>query len=86
VTTEALLRRSLRAFNGPQQKMLTKLHELAGEWISREDLADALGLVVSGSFMNNLGGLRTADLVEYGDNENRNLARISEWMLLNVMA
>lgn len=86
VTTEALVRRALRGCNGPQEKMLTYLHEFGGQWINREDLAGALGLVVSGSFMNNLGGLRTAELVEYGDAENKGRVRMAEWMLFNVMA
>lgn len=84
LTTESLLRRALRSCNGPQQKMLTRLHELNG-WTSREELADALGLVVSGSFMNNLGGLRTAELVEYGEAEHKHSVKVAEWMMLNVM-
>lgn len=88
ITTEGLLEHCKKAVNGRQQEMLEYLHQRPGQWVSREELAEAYNLKVTGTFMNNLGGLHNAGMVDYGERktENEGKVKIAEWLFVNAMA
>lgn len=81
-TPEAIFEHVLGAVSGPQKEILTKCHEAFPEWVSREDLSAALGKQISGSFLNDLGRLRSAMMIEYGTGEYKKYVRLSAWTIL----
>lgn len=88
ITTEGLLKHCKDAVNGRQQEMLDYLHQRPGQWVSREELAEAYNLKVTGTFMNNLGGLHNAGMVDYGERktEEEGKVKIADWLFVNAMA
>lgn len=82
VTHKAIFEHLLRAVTGPQAEILKIVHGRHPEWMSREDLAAALGIAVTGSFRNNLGRLHTAKMLEYGSGEKKNFVKCADWMFV----
>lgn len=81
-TPEAIFDHVIHAVSGPQAEILKKCHEVFPEWISREDLAAALGKTMSGSFLNDLGRLRVSAMIEYGTGEYKKHVKLSAWTIL----
>jgi DNA-binding MarR family transcriptional regulator len=63
----------------PQKAILDVLKDRYPKWVGREELAQALGLAVSGSFLNNLSELHTAMVIDYGFGEFKNHVKLSDW-------
>lgn len=82
VTHKAIFEHVLRAVTGPQAEILKIVHAKHPEWLSREDLAVALGIAVTGSFRNNLGRLHTAKMLDYGSGEKKNCVKCADWMFV----
>lgn len=82
VTHKAIFEHIMRAVTGPQGEILKIAHARHPEWISREDLAAALGIAVTGSFRNNLGRLHTAKMLDYGSGEKKNHVKCADWMFV----
>lgn len=86
ITTEGLLRHCLDALSTPQGRMLAHLHGVHPEWITRQELAEKLGLQVSGSFNNNLGAMHTAGMVEYGSGSEKQNVKCADWLFQEVLS
>jgi Helicase HerA, central domain len=82
VTNAAVLERCCKALSGPQEKQLRYLHQAYPNWVGREELAEALGLTMSGSFKNNFMNLHAAEMIEYGTGEHRNMLRCAPWLFV----
>ena len=81
-TSEDIFTHLLEAVSAPQQAMLKLLRENGG-WMSRDDLARSLGVQVTGSFMNNLATLHTAELLDYGEGDMKKFVKIADWTMLS---
>lgn len=82
ITTEGLLKHCLDAVSGPQGQILSHLHQLHPEWIMRDELIAALGLKGGGSFMNNLGTLHTACMIDYDPQQGMKRIKCAEWLFV----
>lgn len=82
IDSASLVAHCVDAVTGPQGKILSHLHKTYPAWSTREQLAEALDLEVSGSFKNNLGALHTAEMVVYGTGEERYCARCADWLFI----
>ncbi len=65
-TTPAILDRCCQALDSLRARQLRHLHEIHPQYISRDDLAAALGLTVSGHFQNSFRSLHAAGMIDYG--------------------
>lgn len=82
VTHKAIFEHVLRAVTGPQGEILKIVHSKHPEWMTREELAAALGIAVTGSFRNNLGRLHSAKMLDYGSGEKKNHVKCADWMFV----
>lgn len=82
VTHKAIFDHILRVVTGPQAEILKIVRAKHPEWITREDLAAALGIAVTGSFRNNLGRLHSTKMLEYGSGEKKNCVKCADWMFV----
>lgn len=81
-TGEQIYERLCSAVTAPQKQILGVLWNAGpGTWISRPDVAEALGKRVSGSFLNDVGRLHACRMVEYQGNrsEERQLS-LAMWV------
>ncbi len=85
-TNGGVLNRCCQALTGPQEKQFRYLHHVYPNWVGREELAQALGLSLSGSFKNNFMNLHAAEMVEYGSGENKNKLRCADWLFVEQAA
>lgn len=67
------------AVSNSQKAILDVCKERYPKWIGREELANALGLQVSGSFLGNVSELHTAMILDYGVGEQKNHVRLADW-------
>lgn len=82
-----ILRRVLDAVSGPEGEIVKLLHGRHPEWMTKEEIAAALGLQVSGSLKNNLGHLHTGGVLEYGTAaEHRGGIKCSDWLFAGEAA
>jgi hypothetical protein len=79
-TSEGVFSHICAAVSGPEKAMLEVLCQKYPAWITRDELAAARGLQVSGSFLNNLSSLHTAEMVEYGDGK---MVKLSDWIFVS---
>lgn len=80
--TEELLRRAASIFGSTTGKILRLIHEHGGQPVSREWIAEQLGIsAATGSFKNYLSELRSAGLIE---NEGREAVKAAAWMYLET--
>lgn len=86
ITTEGVLQHCMGALTGSQSSILKHVHGIYPEWIGREELAEALGIVASGSYKNNLYKVHAAEMIEFGTGENKGAVRCSGWMFIDEMA
>lgn len=86
ISTEGLLKHCLEAVNGRQKEIITYLHGRHPNWVTREELVEAMGIKITGTFKNNLGGVHSAGMVEYGSAENKGSVKCPDWMFVNAMA
>jgi hypothetical protein len=70
----------------PQKAILDVCKERYPKWVRRDELANALGLQVSGSFVNNLGELHGSMLIEYGFGEFKNCVKLSDWTMMATVS
>jgi len=82
VSPDGVFSQVLSSVSTPQQNMLKICRSVFPKWISREDLAQKMDRVVSGSFLNDLSKLRTAEMIEYGAGENKQHVRLMAWTIL----
>lgn len=82
IDSASLLAHCVDALTGPQGKILSYLHGIYPSWATREEIAEALDLEVSGSFKNNLGATHTAEMVVYGTGDNRYSAQCAGWLFV----
>ena len=85
-TTQGILDRALRAYSGTEGAMLKTLHRIHPEWMSREDLADSIGNKIQGTFRTNLSTLHVAEVIDYGEDENKNKVKCADWMFVGQAA
>lgn len=85
-TPEGVFEHVRNAVNNPQKAILDICKERFPKWISREELANALGLQVSGSFLNNVSELHTALMIEYGFGELKNHVKLCEWTIMEAVS
>lgn len=81
---EGLFKNVLGSVNRPQQDILKAVYERNPDWISRVDLASSIGKQVSGSFMNDLGSLRTSGILVYGQDEWKGHVKCADWMFISA--
>lgn len=81
-TPEAVFDQLRTLVANPQKAILDLCKEKYPNWTEREDLAAALGLQVSGSFLNNISELHTSALIEYGMGDQKNQVRLLPWTIL----
>jgi hypothetical protein len=73
----------LRIVSRPQGDILKALHERYPAALVREDLAEAARVsAASSGFSNNLSGLKSAGMVEYGPNRS---VRCAEWLFVEAL-
>jgi len=82
VSPEGVFSQVLSAITRPQQDIMKICRYIFPKWISREELAKKLDKVVSGTFLNDLSKLHTAEMIEYGDGENKGCIRLAAWTVL----
>lgn len=82
VSPDGVFSQVLGAVSGPQQDILKVCRGIFPKWISREEVAQKLEKVVSGSFLNDLSKLHTAEMIEYGQNEWKQHVRLMAWTIL----
>jgi hypothetical protein len=70
----------------PQKAILDVCKERYPKWIKRDELANALGLQISGSFVNNLGELHGVMLIEYGYGEYKNHVKLMDWTIMATVS
>jgi len=85
-TTEGILARALKAFSESEGKMLKAVHQIHPEWMTREDLAEACGVQVTGTFRTNLSTLHVAEVLDYGEDEKKNHVKCADWMFVGQAA
>ena len=81
-TPSAILERCCSAVTTLSGRQLRYLHSAYPNWVSREDLAQALDLALSGYFKDSFSALHSAGMVEYGEGEHKGMLRASKWMFL----
>lgn len=81
-TNEGLFRNVCSSVKNPQASILKVLYERPGEWVSREDVAAAIGIQVTGTFLNNLSTLHTAGMIKYGEGQFKKMLSIADWMFI----
>jgi hypothetical protein len=83
-TPEGVFSRVRLIVNNSQKAMLDIFKEKYPTWVSREELANALGLQVSGSFKDNLSGLCKKMMVEgrFGDKNQMTHAKLADWTIM----
>ena len=80
VTTEELLSRAANIFGGTVGKILRIVHHAHPEFISREEVAQDIGISSeTGSFKNYISELRVAGMVEDGPNRT---IKASDWLFI----
>lgn len=82
VSPDGVFSQVLSAMTGPQQEILKVCRYVFPKWISREEVAKKLDKVVSGTFLNDLSKLHTAEMIEYGDGDNKGCIRLAAWTVL----
>lgn len=82
VSPDGVFSQVLSAMTGPQQEILKVCRYVFPKWIAREEVAKKLDKVVSGSFLNDLSRLHTAEMIEYGAGENKGCVRLMAWTIL----
>lgn len=82
VSPDGVFSQVLSAVTGPQQEILQVCRAVFPKWISREDLAQKMEKTVSGSFLNDLSKLHTAEMVEYGAGDYKQHVRLMAWTIL----
>lgn len=83
VTADGVFAQVLEAVTGPQKDILKVCRKNYPKWLSREDVAQALNKVVSGSFLNDLSKLHTAMMIDYGDGQWKGYIRLMAWTILS---
>jgi len=82
VTPNGVFSQVLSAVTVPQQEILNVCRAHFPRWVPRENVAQQLEKTVSGSFLNDLSRLHTAEMIEYGAGENKGCVRLSAWTIL----
>lgn len=82
VSPDGVFSQVLSAMTGPQQEILKVCRYVFPKWIAREEVAKKLDKVVSGSFLNDLSRLHTAEMVEYGAGDYKGCVRLKAWTIL----
>lgn len=82
VSPDGVFSQVLSAVTGPQQEILKTCRNAFPKWISREEVAQKLEKTMSGSFLNDLSKLHTAEMIEYGNNEWKQHVRLKAWTIL----
>jgi hypothetical protein len=82
VSPDGVFSQVLSAMTGPQQDILKVCRTAFPKWIAREGVAEKLEKTVSGSFLNDLSRLHTAEMIEYGAGDNKGCVRLMAWTIL----
>lgn len=85
-TPDGVFGQVLEAVTGPQKEILNVLRKSFPKWINREDVAQTLQKVVSGSFLNDLSKLHTAMMIDYGEGQWKGCIRLMAWTILSQEA
>lgn len=85
ITPQAILDRCCLAVSGPEGKMLRHLHEAHPQWLDRDALAAALGVVMSGSFKNGFSHLHASGMIDYGEGVNKGRLKCADWMFVGTL-
>jgi hypothetical protein len=83
VTPDGVFSQVLEALSGPQQHILKVCRQHYPKWILREEVAQTLNKVISGTFLNDLSKLRTAMMIEYGEGQWKGHIRLMAWTILS---
>lgn len=86
VTPDGVFAQVLEAVSGPQKDILKVLRKNFPKWLARDDVAQALNKVVSGSFLNDLSKLHTAMMIDYGEGQWKGHIRLMAWTILSQEA
>ncbi len=81
-TVDGILDHVAGAFSSSEAAILKAVHKIHPEWMTREDLAEAIGVKVTGSFRTNLSALHVAEVIEYGEGDHKNQVKCADWMFL----
>lgn len=88
ISESALLERCASAVSELSARQLRHLHSIHPTWVSREYLAEELGMSLSGHFKNEFGKLHKAGMIDYGDkkSENRMKLKCADWLFVEQSA
>jgi uncharacterized protein DUF87 len=86
VTPDGVFAQVLEAVSGPQKDILKVCRKHFPKWLLRDDVAQQLNKVVSGSFLNDLSKLHTAMMIDYGEGQWKGHIRLMAWTILSQEA
>jgi hypothetical protein len=82
ISERAILERCASAVSDLSARQLKHLHSVHPSWMSREELAEQLGMSLSGHFKNEFGRLHKAGMIDYGDGENKMKLKCADWLFV----
>jgi hypothetical protein len=86
MTPEGILDRCASAMSTLPARQLRHLFSQYPSWVSRDELAQALNLSLSGYFKDSFSSLHSAGMVEYGTGEYKGKLRCAGWVMLEEVA